>query len=129
MFPILLIDWNFGERWNLSTGRGLAASQGPGLTLGYQLSEQWRLGVAGRYEDIQFRLDENGSTPGGVGEDRALPLVFTAAWEPSRAVRIGMFAGVEFGGELTLYDAAGNTLESREYDTVPVYGATIEFRL
>jgi len=129
VFPILLIDWNFGERWSLSTGRGLAASQGPGLTLGYRLSEQWRLGLAGRYEEIQFRLDENGSTPGGVGEDRALPLVFTAAWQPSRSVRIGMFAGVEFGGELTLYDSAGNTIESRDYDTVPVYGATIEFRL
>ena len=85
VFPILLIDWNFGERWNLSTGRGLASSQGPGLTLGYRISEQWRLGLAGRYEETQFRLDENGSTPGGVGEDRALPLVFTAGWEPSRS--------------------------------------------
>ena len=129
MFPILLIDWNITDRWSLSTGRGLAASQGPGLTLGYRLSEQWRLGLAGRYEEIQFRLDNEGAAPGGVGEDRALPLVFTAGWEPNEFVRLGVFAGVEFGGELTLYDSAGRISERRDYDTVPVYGATFEFRL
>jgi hypothetical protein len=129
VFPILLIDWNITERWSLSTGRGLAASQGPGLTLGYRLSEQWRLGLAGRYEEVQFRLGSDAAAPGGVGEDRALPLVFTAGWEPNESVRLGVFAGLEFGGELTLYDAAGRTIESREYDTVPVYGATFEFRL
>ena len=129
VFPILLIDWDISERWSLSTGRGLAASQGPGLTLGYRLSEQWRLGLAGRYEEIQFRLGNDGAAPGGVGEDRALPLVFTAGWQPNESVRLGVFAGVEFGGELTLYDSAGRITESRDYDTVPVYGATFEFRL
>ena len=129
VFPILLIDWNISERWSLSTGRGLAASQGPGLTLGYRLSEQWRLGLAGRYEEVQFRLGDRGATPGGVGEDRALPLVLTAGWEPNDSVRLGVFAGLEFGGELTLYDAAGRIVESLDYDTVPVFGATFEFRL
>ena len=129
VFPILLIDWNITERWSLSTGRGLAASQGPGLTLGYRLSEQWRLGLAGRWEEVQFRLGDDSAAPGGVGEDSALPLVFTAAWEPSESVRIGLFAGVEFGGELTLYDSAGRRVESRDYDAVPVMGATIEFKL
>jgi len=129
LFPILLIDWNFSERWSLSTGSGLASSQGPGLTLGYRLSEQWRLGLAGRYEEVQFRLGGDSAAPGGVGEDRALPLVFTAAWQPADSVRLGVFAGVEFGGRLTLFDAAGRTLERRDYDTVPVFGATFEFRL
>jgi hypothetical protein len=127
VFPILIIDWNITDRWFLSTGRGLAASQGPGLTLGYQLSEQWRLGLAGRYEELQFRLDDEGETPGGVGEDRSLPLVLTASWSPDQAVRLGVFAGLEFGGELTLHDASGKVLESREYDTAPLYGATFEF--
>lgn len=129
MFPILIIDWNISERWSLSTGRGLAASQGPGLTLGYRLSEQWRLGLAGRYEETQFRLGDDRPAPGGVGEDRALPLVLTAGWQPNDSVSLGVFAGLEFGGELTLYDAAGQIVERRDYDTVPVFGATFEFRL
>ena len=127
LFPILIIDWTFGERWNLSTGRGLAASQGPGLTLGYQLGEQWSLGLAGRYEEVQFRLDDHGEAPGGVGEKLSLPLVFTAEWSPDDAVRFSMFAGLEFGGELTLYDERGRTLESTEFDAAPIYGATFGF--
>ena len=65
VFPILLIDWNIRERWNLSTGRGLAASQGPGLTLSYNLSPAWSFGLSGRYEEVQFRLDDEGPAPGG----------------------------------------------------------------
>jgi len=127
VFPILLIEWNITERWNLSTGRGLAASQGPGLTLSYRLTPTWRLGLAGRYEEIQFRLDNAGAAPGGIGEDRAIPLVFTAGWSPNRQVRLGLFAGLEFGGELNLYDAGGREIQSRDYDTAPVYGATFAF--
>jgi hypothetical protein len=127
VFPILLIDWSFGERWNLSTGRGLAASQGPGLTLSYTLSPAWELGLTSRYEEIQFRLDEEGAAPGGVGEDRALPVVFGASWSPNPAVRLGVFAGVELGGELTLYDERGRELESQDYDPSALYGATFEF--
>lgn len=128
VFPILIIDWDIGERWNLSTGRGLAASQGPGLTLNYQLSPSWELGLAGRYEEIQFRLDDQSAAPGGVGEELSLPIVFTAAWSPSEQVRMGLFAGVELMGELTLYDENGKTLESRDFDPAPLMGATVEFK-
>jgi hypothetical protein len=128
VFPILLIDWNINTRWNLSTGQGLAASQGPGLTLGYQLTPSWRLGLAARFEETQFRLDESGSTPGGVGEDSSLPLIFTAGWSPSPQVRLAAFAGLKLGGELTLYDRDGERLERRGYDAAAIYGITIEFK-
>lgn len=127
-FPILIIDWDISERWNLSTGRGLAASQGPGLTLSYELTPKWRLGLAGRYEEVEFRLDDEGAAPGGVGEDRAFPLVLTGSWSPNPVVRLAAFAGLEFGGQLKLYDSRGKVIESRDYDTVPVYGATASFR-
>lgn len=58
-FPILLIDWKITDKWRLNTGRGLAASQGPGLTLNYQLAERWPLGLTGRYEKTRFALGDN----------------------------------------------------------------------
>ncbi|MGA0266852.1 MAG: hypothetical protein ACO3KY_13260 [Lysobacterales bacterium] len=128
VFPILLIDWKLSERWELSTGQGLAASQGPGLTLGYQLSPQWRLGLTGRFEEIQFRLDETGVAPGGVGEDSSLPLIFTAAWSPSPQVRLAAFAGMKLAGELAVYDRSGDRLQRDDYDAAGIYGVTIEFR-
>jgi hypothetical protein len=128
VFPILLVDWKISERWSLSTGRGLAASQGPGLTLGYQLSKVWSFGLTGRYEEIQFRLDDQGPAPGGVGTDQSIPLVLGAAWKPNPRVGFSVFAGVEFGGELELKSANGQVLSSQEYDPAPIIGATFAFK-
>ncbi len=82
LFPILAIDWDITESWNLSTGSGLAASRGPGLTLKYRLNDDWDLGISGRYEDVEFRLDDKGPHPGGIGRDLSLPLVFLATLKP-----------------------------------------------
>ncbi len=127
-FPFLIIDWNISERWNLSTGRGLAASQGPGLTLTFQAGKAWSLGLAGRYEENEFRLDDEGEAPGGVGRDQSFPLVLNAAWEPNRSVRLAVFAGLEFAGKLKLEDESGQAIVEYKYDPAPVYGATFEFR-
>ncbi len=127
-FPILAIDWDISERWNLSTGRGLAASQGPGLTLGYELSEDWTLGISGRYEDIEFRLDDEGPAAGGVGRDQSIPLVFVAMLEPGPKLNLSVFAGIELGGTLKLKDAMGDVIEESNYDPAPIFGASFEFR-
>ena len=128
IFPVLAIDWNISERWNLSTGRGLASSQGPGLTLSYELNQNWSFGIAGRYEDVEFRLDDDGVAPGGVGRDQSLPLVATAFLKPSEALSLSFFAGIEFNGNLKLKDAVGDDLAESSYDPAPLFGATFEFR-
>lgn len=127
-FPILAIDWDITDRWNLSTSRGLAASQGPGLTLGYQLNEDWALGLSGRYEDIEFRLDDEGAAAGGVGRDQSMPLVFIATLEPSPKLDLSVFAGIELNGTLKLKDAMGEVIDESSYDPAPIFGATFEFR-
>ncbi len=128
VFPILAIDWNINERWNLSTGRGLASSEGPGLTLSYKLNDDWSLGLAGRYEDVEFRLDNEGLAPGGVGRDQSIPLVFIARLTPNAKINFSVFAGVEVGGTLKLKDADNVILEESDYDPAPIFGASFEFR-
>jgi long-subunit fatty acid transport protein len=127
-FPILAIDWDISERWNLGTGRGLAASQGPGLTLSYKLNDAWSFGLAGRYEDIEFRLDDSGTEPGGVGRDQSFPLVATATLQPSQTFRLTVFAGIEFGGTLKLKNAQGITMQEVDYDPAPIFGLTVDAR-
>jgi len=127
-FPILAIDWNITERWNLSTGGGLASSQGPGLTLSYAINEDWSVGVAGRYEDLEFRLDDDGVAAGGIGRDQSVPLILTAELKPSQKIKLSLFAGVEFGGELELRNSADILVEEIQYDPAPLFGATFEFR-
>ena len=128
IFPILAIDWNITDRWNLSTGRGLAASQGPGLMLSYQLNEDWSLGLAGRYEDIEFRLDNEGPAAGGVGRDQSMPIVFMATLEPSKKFSLSVFTGIELNGTLKLKDALGDVVEESSYDPAALFGATFEIR-
>ncbi|OSP56696.1 hypothetical protein [Pseudoruegeria sp. SK021] len=127
LFPFLLIDWAITDRVNLSTGRGLGASRGPGLTLSYAVSDALSLGIAGRYEDVEFRLDEDGVVPGGIGRDRATPVVATLGWQPSRAVSVNAFAGMAFGGSLQVKDSNGRTIDSRDYDPTPLFGGSVDF--
>jgi len=128
VFPILVIDWNITERWNLSTGRGLAASQGPGLTLSFQMSPAWSFGLTGRYEDIRFRLDESGPVPNGVGRDTALPVVLSASWNPTPKAGLSLFAGAEFAGKLELLDPDGVLIEASDYDAAPLLGLSFNLK-
>jgi hypothetical protein len=128
VFPILAIDWDISERWNLSTGRGLAASQGPGLTLSYQLNPAWSFGLTGRYEEIEFRLDREGETPNGIGRDESLPLVLSARLQPNPKISLSVFMGVELGGTLTLMDENGAEIMESDYDPAALFGATFDFR-
>jgi hypothetical protein len=128
-FPILAIDWDITGRWNLSTGSGLAASRGPGLTLNYRLNDDWSLGVSGRYEDVEFRLDDKGPHPDGVGRDLSLPLVFLATLKPNPKLTFSVFTGVELFGTLKLKDPTGKVVEESDYDPAPVFGATFRIQL
>ncbi len=127
-FPILAIDWNISDRWNLSTGLGLASSQGPGLTLSYKLNDDWSFGLAGRYEDLEFRLDDEGIAAGGLGRDQSFPLVLNATLTPNKKFNLSVFAGMEFGGKLKLKDTQDIVIEESKYDPAPIFGGTFEFR-
>ena len=127
-FPILAIDWDISERWNLSTGRGLASSQGPGLTLLYTLNDDWAFGLSGRYENQEFRLDNKGIAAGGIGKDQSLPMIFTAVLTPNERISFSVFAGAEFGGTLKLKDADNEVVAESDYDTAAIFGATFQFK-
>jgi outer membrane receptor protein involved in Fe transport len=123
-FPILLIDWQINERLSLATGRGLAASRGPGLQLNWKHSPRWAFALGGRYEKVRFRLDDSGVAPDGVGEVRAVPLYLQAQYSMSPKATIGLVGGTEVGGKLRLEDSSGGLLESSGISTVPFLGIT-----
>lgn len=128
VFPILLIDWNVTEKLNLSTGQGLAASQGPGLTLSYALRDDWKVGLTGRYEKVRFRLDDSGPARDGIGQDTSFPLLASIEYSPSPTFSASVFAGAELGGELRLRDRSGDTLTKSDYDAAPLIGFILRAR-
>jgi len=128
VFPILLVDWDITDNLNLSTGGGLAATQGPGLTLSYAVTDALSVGLSGRYESVAFALDDSGPAPGGIGEDESFPVAVSVAYDLSPTLRLSAFAGAEFGGSLTLLDARGDEIAGSDYDPAPIVGLALRAR-
>ena len=127
-FPIIVINWAITDRLSLGTGGGLAASQGPGLTLEYNPNRKWKLGLTGRYEKIRFALDNGATSPARIGEDRSLPLVLSVQYTLWPMTTIGAFAGGEFDGKLSIEDVNARTIASSEYDTAVFTGLVFRSR-
>ncbi len=128
VIPILIIDWKLTDTWSLSTGRGLGATLGPGLTLNYQPNKVWSFGIGGRYEKLRFRLDSDGSVENGVGEDSSFPVFLSGTYRFDQKANLSLVSGVELGGELKLEDADGETLAEESYDTGIFVGFTFNKR-
>ncbi|WP_163339869.1 DUF6268 family outer membrane beta-barrel protein [Desulfopila sp. IMCC35008] len=129
VFPILIINWKITDRLSLETGRGLAATLGPGLSLNYRASQQWKFAVGGRYEKLRFRLDENGKVAGGIGEDTAIPLFVNCTYSFNPKATISLVGGVELEGELQVEDSDGNQIAKESGDPALFGGITFSLRL
>jgi outer membrane receptor protein involved in Fe transport len=129
IFPILLVEWQITEQLNLETGRGLAASRGPGISLNWQANAQWKLALGVRYENIRFRLGDSGSAPNGVGQNRAYPVNLSLSYQPDPDLQLDMLGGIAYAGELQLEDAKGDFIQDSEYDAAPYLGLTLTLRL
>lgn len=128
IIPILIIDWKITDKWSLDTGRGLAATVGPGLTLNFKPNKMWRFGMGGRYEKLRFRLDKKGASEGGIGEDSSYPLFVSGTYNVNPKTSVSLVGGLELAGELTLEDKDGSTIEEDSYDTGIFLGLTFNTR-
>lgn len=129
VFPILIIRWKITDRLSLTTGRGLAASMGPGLTLNWKASDLWDFQFGGRYEKLRFRLDMDGSAPGGIGEDSSFPLFLGASYHYNRHVGISLIGGMKLGGELRLENKDGRLINKDNHDPAVFLGFAFRVRL
>lgn len=120
-FPALLLDWQFAQRWSLSTGPTLGASQGPGLTLRYDVSDDWGVSLSARRETSRFAIKS-----GGVGQDRSVPVVVSLSYDPNPGMSFALFAGAEFDGNLRVENATGSILSQQSYGTAPLLGAAFK---
>ena len=117
-----MIDWKISEHLALVTGRGLAASQGPGLSLNYHINDHWKTGLTVRYEKVRFALDDSGPTPGGIGQDQSTPVLLSGEYSPWPMTSISALIGVELNGNLRLEDSRGELVERTDYRPAPILG-------
>lgn len=129
IFPILVIDWKITDDLSLETGRGFAATRGPGLQLRWRVSDKWTIVGGGRYEKGRFRLDDTGLAPKGVGEDRSVPLFVAAQYSIARRATVSGLAGVDVAGRLRVEDEQGNVITKSDYDAAPFLAFTFKVRM
>jgi hypothetical protein len=129
IFLILLVNWRITDQLSLETGRGLAATRGPGVNLHWQANAQWKLSLGVRYENLRFRLDDSATAADGVGQNRAVPVNLSLSYQPDTDFRLDILGGVAYAGELQLEDADGNLIRDGEYDNAPYLGLAVTFKL
>lgn len=125
--PGAVLDWEITDRLTLSSGLAREPGSHGGLALNYAVSDDLRLGIVGGYGTDRFRLNASGPVPGGIGEDRRLPIVATLDYDPAPGVSVSGFAGAALDGELRVEDASGTLVDQRRYDPAPLLGASIRF--
>lgn len=128
VFPIVLVQWKITPNLSLETGRGLGATQGPGVFLHWKPSSRWQVSLGGRYERLRFRLADRGPAPGGVGEDKSFGVVLAGRYQAGRRVYVSGSIGLGFLGEMRLEDAQGDLVDKDEYEVsfLAGLGLTVE---
>ncbi len=122
IFPILLIQWKITDSLKLETGRGLGASQGPGLSLNWQVSDDWRLSLGSRYERLRFRRADTNFTDNYIGEEEGIPIYLGASYTISKSSELSIYTGARVGGSIAIEDDQGNPFTSSDVDATSFTG-------
>jgi hypothetical protein len=128
VIPILIVNWRLNERWSLVNPLPAGPVGPAGLELDYRFDNGWRLGLGAAYRSLKFRLSETGPVPGGVGEQRGVPVFLRWTANLSNQASVVLYAGAIVGGELRVEDSDGNKVGGESFDPAPLLGATFRMR-
>jgi hypothetical protein len=126
--PVVVIDWAFTDRLRLGNPLAAGPTGGAGLELIYRFDSGWELGGGGARRVTRFRLEEAGPFPNGIGEQRGYPVFAHVGRRFDRALRLDVYAGAIFGGELRVDNASGDELIRQDFDAAPFVGVTLTGR-
>ena len=122
VFPFLSVRWRINDRWRLSNPLRVGPAGPAGLELAYSIDGNWEAAAGGAYRSYRFRLDEDGTIPGGIGEIRGIPLFARLSRTWRHGWRADLYAGVLLGGKLGLEDGRGDRIGSASFDPAPLAG-------
>ena len=124
VFPFVIVNWQIDDNWRLTNPLRAGPAGGAGLELAYALDANWELAGGGTYREYRFRLKDDGPVPGGIGENRGIPLFARLSRKIGPKGRVDLYAGAVVGGRLEVTSADGNTTTSSDYRAAPLFGLT-----
>ena len=125
VFPSPVIAWKITDRLSLGNSYRLGVAGPAGLELSYTLDEHWEVAAGGGRRSSRFRLDKDGPTPGGIGENESWPVYARLSRKLGSVLHIDLYGGAAFGGKMTLQDSGGNDIRSVDYNTAPFIGLNL----
>lgn len=127
-FPFVIVKWQISDRLRLGNPLPAGPAGGAGLELSYALTDRWEVGGGGSYRSYRFRLKDDGAVPGGIGENRFIPLFARLSYSFDKATRADFYAAGFVNGKLTASSAGGHKVYSDEYGSAPAIGLTLSHR-
>lgn len=128
VFPFLIVRWRIDDHWRLANPFPAGPAGGAGIELVYTVDDAWEIAFGGAYRSYRFRLNDNGPAPNGVGENRFVPVFARVARNFGAQTRVDLYAGVSFGGRLSVDDATGRGVARDDYKAGPAVGITLAHR-
>ncbi len=122
VLPVFVLDWDITKEWNLSNDGKL------GLFVTYTPNEHWAFSLGGDYQYRDFRLDQGGPDPNGVGRDARVPVMLSATWTPDKRVSVQAGIGMTFLQQYELLDSSGNSIAKINADPAPVAMVRLGFK-
>lgn len=129
VLPIITAKWKFTDDWMLDVGFTDLATGGYGADVRWDFHPGWQLAFGGQVHQSRFRIEGNGGTANGVGQEKAFTLTTAVTWSPDKAFSADAFVGLVLGGRVELDTANGTQLRDDKYDPTAIVGlkATYKF--
>ncbi|HSG32735.1 MAG TPA: DUF6268 family outer membrane beta-barrel protein [Thermodesulfobacteriota bacterium] len=118
-YPGLIMNWVVSEKIRVSTLlTGVKSELGPRVQIYYEITDKIDTAISAGYEFNRFRLDDESIAQDGIGDVKILPVWASIGYEVSKHIRLELYSGFGFLGEIELEDRNGDRLEKEDFDTM-----------
>ncbi len=117
----------FAFEWKLSPAWVLSSLNGRSLLLSYAATDTLSLFLEGGYEAREFRLDDQGPSPDGLGKDRRAPVAVGAAWNITPKLSLTGKLGAYAWQRYRLDESDGTKIAQFEADPAAFFAFEVRF--
>jgi hypothetical protein len=128
IFPYLVVDWKITERWNLNNPFPGGPAGGAGLELTYAATPNFKVSGGAAYRSYRFRLNDSSAYPGGVGQNRFVPIFAKFSYAFDRQTRLDFYTIANVGGAVSATGSGGNQVFNTNYKTAPAIALNLVTR-
>ena len=128
IFPYLVVDWKITDRWNLNNPFPGGPAGGAGLELTYAATPNFKVSGGAAYRSYRFRLNDSGAYPGGVGQNRFVPIFAKFSYAFDRQTRLDFYTIANVGGAVSATGSGGNQVFNTNYKTSPAIALNLVTR-